>query len=151
MSKLIIEELFNGVTLEQTIRIRKNIVVGYIRPWIYKEGNLADGTLRMEIYDGATLLKTVDTVSTVINAGIPSSYAHGYMSLRCDPLALNIGSGEEYHDYTIKLHMVGYTTNASNYIAWVKEWDQLKYPLFNGPVDSSLKMPYGLEIYSFRS
>jgi hypothetical protein len=40
MSTLIIDELFNGVIFSQDIRISKSVNLEWIRPWIYKQGDL---------------------------------------------------------------------------------------------------------------
>lgn len=150
MSMLLIDELFTGVVFTQHIRLRKSIQIAHIRPWIYKHGTLADGKLRCEIYDGATLLKQIDINYTDFNAAFTQPYAHGYIRFDVEPLALNVYPTEEYHDYTLKFSMQDYTNDGSNYVAMVREWDDRKYEIFGDlPLNDALE-PLGYEIYNYK-
>lgn len=149
MSQLIIDELFDGVTFSQNIHITKSIAVAFIRPWIYKQGTIADGKLRLEVYDGATLLKRADIPHALINNNIPGTYAHGYIRFNTAPLALNVADNETEHIYTLKFSMVDHTSNPSNYIAICREWDQHKYPIYGTPSTSDLEEPAGYELYVY--
>lgn len=151
MSTLLIDELKPGVVFEQTIRIYKSIGVAYIRPWVYKNGTLQDGQFRVQVYEGATLLKTVDVDYTEINTGIPSDYAHGYMTIKVDPLALNVDEDTEYVEYILKFSMVNHTLDNNNYIAICREWDDRKYPLFAAEPLNDFNEPCGYEIFAYRS
>jgi hypothetical protein len=150
MSTLLVDELFNGVVFEQPIRITKSTQFAYIRAWIYKNGTLASGNLQLQVYDGATLLKTVSIPYADINTNIPLPYAHGYIKFDVSPLALNVNPTETYHEYILKFSMSGYTNDLNNYMAIVREWDGPKYPMVDGyPVNDS-EEACGLELYSYR-
>jgi hypothetical protein len=151
MSTLVIDELFDGIVFEQDIRISENISLAWIRPWIYKQGTLVDGQFRLEVYDGATLIKTVDIDYSEINSNITAPYAHGYIRFDVSPLNLNKEDTEETHVYTLKFSMVNHTTDLNNYIAICREWDQLKYPIFGTPPVDDNTAPMGLELYTYRS
>jgi hypothetical protein len=149
MSTLLIDELFTGVTFEQPIRLIKSSQFAYIRAWIYKNGTLANGNFQLQVYDGATLLKTVSIPYTDINSAIPLTYGHGYIRFDVSPLALNILPTESYHDYILKFSMQGYTDNANNYLAIVREWDNPKYSVVGGSPINDSEEACGLELYSY--
>lgn len=150
MSTLLVDELFTSVIFEQRIRIMRSAQIGAIRLWIYKNGNLDNGDLRMQIYDGATLLKQVDISHTDINNAVVLAYAHGYIRFDTDGLSLNVGETEAHHEYILKFSMVNYTDNANKYIAVCREWDGPKYVTFDGPIENDSEDPAGLEIYAYR-
>jgi hypothetical protein len=151
MSKLLVDELFNGVTFSQNIRLHNTVSIAFIRPWIYKQGTLQDGQFRLQVYDDTTLLKQVDIDYTAINAEITLQYAHGYLRFDTEPLVLGVDKDEEYHDFILKFSMVNHTTNAGNYIAICREWDVHKYPIFGVlPINDGTE-PAGYELYGYRS
>lgn len=149
MSQLIFDELFDGVVFSQNIVLNRNISLAWIRPWIYKEGTLTSGQFRLEVYDGVTLLKTVDIDYTTINDNITATYAHGYIRFDVAPLALNVDDDEEYHTYTLKFSMVNYTDNPNGYIAICREWENRKYNIYGSLPDGDLEEPAGLELYTY--
>lgn len=150
MSQLIIDELWDGVVFTQNIVVKKSVSLAWIRPWIYKEGTLQSGQLRLEVYDGATLLKQIDIDHTVINTNIPASYAHGYLRFDVEPLSLNVADTETEHVYTLKFSMVNYTDHPSHYLAICREWDQRKYQIFGSLPDGDVEEPAGYELYAYR-
>lgn len=151
MSTLVVEVLNNGFVFEQDIRISKSINVAHIRPWIYKEGALQDGQLRLQVYDGATLLKTIDIDFTTINEAFTEDYAHGYIRFDTGPLALNVSDNEANHVYTLKFSMVNHTIDGSNYIAIARNWEITQHAIFGPDPVFSTEEPCGLEIYTYRS
>lgn len=151
MSTLLVEELYAGKVFTQNIRISKSIRLMWVRPWIYKQGTLADGQFRLEVYDGANLLKTIEIDYTEINSNITSTYAHGYIRFDVAPLTLNINEDEVNRVYTLKFSMVNHTTDTENFIAICREWNDHKYPLYGTePVNDSTE-PMGYELYVYRS
>jgi hypothetical protein len=149
MSTLIIDELYENVVFEQPIRIQRSTQIGAIRLWIYKNGTLESGSLRLEVYDGATLLKQVDIPYADINAAVTQPYAHGYIRFDTDPLALNVAETESYHEYTLKFSMPGYDNDTAKYLAVCREWDQRKYQVYDELANDN-EEPAGIEIYAFR-
>lgn len=150
MSTLLVDELFTGVTFEQNVQIEENVSIAFIRPWIYKHGVLTTGDLRCEVYDGATLLKTVTINYVDINAAVTETYAHGYIRFDMSPLALNLGTSESTHVYTFKFSMINYTDDSNSFIGICRDWDNPKYPIYNGPAANDSVKPCGLEIYAYR-
>jgi hypothetical protein len=150
MSTLLIDELYSGVVFTQTISIETNQVLAHIRPWIFKSGTLADGDFRLQVYDGATLLKQVDIPYTSINAEFTEAYAHGYIRFDVEPLFLGVNDDESSHIYTLKFSMVNYTNDTSNYIAICRDWNDPKYQIYNGPPANDSLAPAGIELYTYR-
>jgi hypothetical protein len=149
MSTLLIDELYSGIVITQNIRVSTNQSIAYIRPWIYKQGTLVDGSFRCQVYDGVTLLKQVDIPYTTINSEIPASYAHGYIRFDVSPLPLNVTNGQAYQTYTLKFSMVSHTTNTSNYLAICRDWESPKYPVYDGPILDDTSAPYGIELFNY--
>jgi hypothetical protein len=150
MSTLLIDELFDTVEFVQDIHILRSTQVDSIRVWIYKEGTLATGSLRLRIYDGATIVEQISIPYADLNAGIPGPYAHGYVRFDVGPLALNVNENETDRTYTFKIDMVGYVNDANNYIAVVREWDGPKYAPYTAAPFNDSEEACGLEIYSYR-
>ena len=150
MSTLLVDELFDGVEFIQPINITRSTQVAHIRAWIYKTGTLATGDLRLRVYDGATLLKTVTIPYTQINIEITNTYAHGYIRFDVEPLALNVGDLESYHEYTLIFDMINYVDDPNNYIGIIREWDKEKYIISGGSPVNDSENPAGIEIYSYR-
>jgi hypothetical protein len=151
MSTLLVDELMNGITFEQNIRLHRSISAAFIRPWIYKHGTLASGKLRLRVFDGATLLKLVEIDYTDINAAFTQSYAHGYIRFDVAPLFLGVNDNEAYHDYTLKISMFGYVDDVNNFLGVCREWDQRKYPIFGTEPANDATEPCGYEIFEYRS
>jgi hypothetical protein len=151
MSTLFVDELYNGVTFTQTIRLENSISVAFIRPWIYKQGTLVDGQLRLQVYDGATLLKQVDIDYSDINTELTQPYAHGYIRFDTEPLILGVTEDATFHDYILKFSMINHTTDNNNYIGICRDWDVSKYPIFGTAPFSDAQSPAGYELYGYRS
>lgn len=150
MSTLIVDELFDGIEIVQDIRLKKSINLGFLRLWIYKEGTLQDGDFTVEIYDGATLLATTVIDYQTINNEFTQNYAHGFLRIDFDPLALSVKDTELNHIYTIKIRMDNHITNTTNYIALCKEWENQKYQIYNGPALNDMVKPFAHDVYSYQ-
>jgi hypothetical protein len=151
MSTLLVDELFDGVEFTQVVRLHNSLSIAFVRPWIYKQGTLQDGQFQLRIYDGATLLKTVNIDYTEINAAITEPYAHGYIRFNTEPIVLSVGNDVLYYDYTLKFRMINHTTDEDNYIAICRDWEKTKYPIFGTLPDNDIHDPAGYELYGFRN
>lgn len=156
MSTLIVDVLENNLSLTQAFRIRRNINVAHIRPWLYLSGTLPDGQLRMRLKQGSNILKTVTIDYTEINNAKTETYAHGFLRFDFDSLVLNRNESETATEYIIELTMLNHTDSSSNYIAWAREWDLKSHTLYgsgtglnNQGVNDEIE-PYGFQIYEFR-
>ena len=150
MSTLILDELFNGVTFEQHIHLTQSTSFPYIRVWIYKHGILTSGDLKLDVYDGVSLVKSVSIPYTDINTAIPATYAHGYIRFDMDPLLLAVRDDETSHEYILKFSMANYIDDVNKFIAVVREWENPKYIPIDTPLSNDSIAACGLELYSYR-
>lgn len=153
MSTLLVDELFTGIEVNQTIRINRNISVKTIRPWFYKHGNAPAGTFELSILDGSTVLGTSSIPSTEINSNITGTYAHGFIDFSFDNLILNIPETEETKEYILRFTFDVPFDN-SNFIGLVRRWEAKTYPTYGdgvigGEAPNDAVEPFGLEIYEY--
>lgn len=156
MSTLIVEQLFDGVTFSQAIRVNRNVSVAHIRPWVFLNGTLADGDFQCRVLQGATGLAVATISYTDINAAKTEDYAHGYIRFDFDSLILHRNEGEEKTEYIFEFSMINHTTDPTNFLAICREWD-IKSAIVYGDVDGNgdavndMVEPAGYEIYEYRS
>jgi len=155
MSTLLVDELYSGKEFNQPVKIDRSINVVYIRPWIYKQGQLQSGELVVEVYDGATKLAESSLSYTEINEGIPANYAHGFIRMQFDSLILRVPEGQLEKEYLLKFYMNNHVTNFNNFIGIVRRWEAKTYPTYGpGVVDgeavNDFIEPAGLEIFNYR-
>lgn len=156
MSLLIVDPLFDGVVFEQKIKVSRDVSVAHIRPWVYLQGTLADGDFQCEVYQGANLLTTSVISFTDVNAGKDETYAHGHIRFDFDSLILHRAEGEEDTEYILKFSMQNHTTDQSNFLGIVREWDSKSAILYGDldgsgdPVNDQIT-PAGYQIYEYRS
>lgn len=149
MSTLVLDELYAGVVFAQTIRISKDVGITHIRPWIYKQGTIADGELTCRVKDGVTVLKEVSIDYTEINAAIPATYAHGFIRFDLDHLSLLLPDSSDSYDYTIEFEMTNHTTDMSNFIGINRSWENKIYDTITDAPNDMVE-PAGIEIYEFK-
>lgn len=156
MSTLIVEQLMNGVTFEQPIKVKRTISIAHFRPWVLLHGTLASGQLQCKIRQGATVLSTKTIDYTLLNAAKTQAYAHGYIRFDFNGLVLGRAQGETETEYIVELSMVGYSNDFSNYVGVCREWES-KSSLVYGDVDgfgnavNSTVEPIGYQIFEYRS
>lgn len=156
MSKLVVEQLFNGVVFTQPIRVSRNISVAHIRPWIFLNGKLVDGDFQCRVLQGANELVVVTIPFADINAITVEDYAHGFIRFDFDSLILNRNEGEEKTEYIFEFSMINHTSDPNNFLSIVREWD-IKSGLVYGDVDGNgdavndFIEPAGYEIFEYRS
>jgi len=155
MSTLLLDELYDGVVFPQNFKVSKSMNGAHIRPWIYKQGTLADGALTCRVYEGATLLSTKTISFSEINTEIPATYAHGFIRFDFPSLSLKVDEGETEHEYTVQFEMVGYTTDTDNFVGICRRWELKTYPTYGpGVIDNEAPNdsvePAGLEIFEYK-
>ena len=154
MSTLSLDELFDGVTFTQKFRIDKNLNIIHIRPWIYKEGTLADGDFRCQVYLDGTLVNEATINYTNINAAFTETYAHGFIRFDFDSLPLRLKDTELETEYELRFEMINHTTDMNNYLAIVRNWDLKIYTTYgdvvNGEGVNDMIEPAGLEFYEIK-
>lgn len=156
MSTLLVDELKSGVIIEQPFKITRRTNLSHIRMWIYRHNDLLTGSLRLRIYDGATLL-TEDTLTiSEINAAFTQPYAHGFLRFDFDSLVLNIPEGSSEKEYKIKVEMIGHTTNPAAFIGLVRRYEAKTYPTYgtdvvNNESPNDTTEPFGLELFEYKT
>lgn len=153
MSTLLVDEIFDGITARQTIRIDRAISVKSIRVWIYKQGILPSGSFELSIVDGSTQLSTSTIEHSEINSNISSTYAHGFIDFSFENLVLQIPETEEKKEYTLEFTYSG-NFDSTNFLALVRRWEAKTYPTYgagviDGEAPNDSTEPYGLEIYEY--
>lgn len=149
MSVLYMDELFSNVVFAQTLNIKKDVSIAYIRPWIYKEGTLVDGEFTCRVKDGTTIIKEVSIDYSAINEQIPQTYAHGFIRFDMEQLTLLLPEGQQEKQWIIEFEMVNHTSNPAAFIAINRSWENKIYETtVNAPNDSV--EPGGIEIYEFK-
>lgn len=155
MSTLIVNELYNGVAFNQNVKFKRNIMISHIRPWIYKHGTLQDGDLRVQVYDGATLLNSATVNYVDINAAFTETYAHGYLRLDFDTLQLNIPETSAEKEYIFRFEMINHITDTANFLGIVRQYEHKIYPTYgdgvvNNEAVNDFIEPCGLEIFEYK-
>lgn len=156
MSTLVQDILENNESISQTFKIDRNLNIAHIRPWIYIHDDLLDGDLQLEVLQSAVVLATKTINFADINAAKTDTYAHGWLRFDFDSLQLNIAEGNSEEEYIVRLTMINHTDSLTNFIAWSRDWEDPKYPVF-GSVDgggeavNDMVTPFGLEIYAWES
>ena len=149
MSTLILEEITTS-NLEQVIRVSNNASCAVLRLHLYKHGT-PTGNLVIKLLSGATVLKTITTDYSTMNAEIAESYGHGLFKFDLDFPLKKDGA---YTEYTIQLSSSAY--DSSNYYGWVKDW----YPSYSdlygtgslssgNTIKDTLK-PFHFELYEYK-
>lgn len=153
MSTLLVDELYPGVVADQKFKIKRDISVAHIRPWIYKQGTIVDGELQLTILQGDTTLLVTELTTDQLNT-IPTDYAHGFVRFDFDSLILHVEDGELETEYTLRFEMVNHSLDEDNFIGLVRRWEAKTYDTYgDGVVDNEAPNdsvePYGLEIYIY--
>ena len=154
MSRLLVDELFPGVTFSQPFRITRDLNVARIRTWIYKHGVLQDGQLQCQVKQGSEVLATATVDFSDINSAITENYAHGFIRMDFDSLALRIDEGNEKEEYIIEYTMQNHTKDLGNFIGIVRRWEKKTYPTYGtgvtgGEAPNDSIEPSGLELFEY--
>ena len=157
MSTLIVEPLFSGVTFTQNIKVDRSVSVAHIRPWVYIHNTLVDGDFQCRVLQGASELAVATINFADINLAKTETYAHGFIRFDFESLILHRAEGEENTDYIFEFSMINHTSNPTNYIGVVREWDLLSTIIYgdlniagDGPINSMVA-PVGYDIFEYRS
>lgn len=156
MSTLIVDPLFNGITFSQSVKVSRDVSVAHIRPWVYLNDALVDGDFQCRVLQGTTELAVVTIPYTDINTAKTETYAHGYIRFDFESLILHRAEGEEDTEYIFEFSMINHSTNPTNYLGVVREWDIASGIVYgdvdgNGdPVNDQIS-PAGYHIFEYRS
>ena len=146
MTMLVLEE-FMAVALEQAFTLERKLIVSAIRPYIYAH-NVPAGTFTLDLVDSqSNVVASQAFTSQEIYDGLATTdlYAHAFFRVLFDhPVPMPKG------DYIIRITPTFYSFSENSYLAWVREYEDLKVPINYVPsVDS--ENPLAFEIWSYES
>lgn len=149
---LIIDELFGNKEVVQPFRINRSLQLAHVRPWAIKWGSPSGGNLVTEFYQGADLLKLINTPIADIVDAVDGTYGHGPLRIDTSPLRLNHNRKNAFTEYTIKWYISGSTQDASNFIGLIRRYEAKFYPtygddLVSGDAPNSMVQPFGFELF----
>ena len=139
-------------TIDITQRVQKGVSIQVVRIKMIKVGTIADGTLTLDIYDGATLLGskalTYNDFNRITNNG------YGYVAFALDnAIRVNNLPQTTYTELTFRLTMSGHTEDSNNYIGLIREFDDpiigehgTRPPSQSNPAIDNWYRPFGIEI-----
>lgn len=143
----------DNLALSATQRITASTVITDVRAKMLKHGTISDGTLTLDILDGATVIGTSSITASEFES-VGSTYAHGYFRFTLDSAtAINLGS-EAYKEITYRFTMSGHTVDASNYVGLIRQFDDPfvsehgTRPASVSPEDDGWYNSYGIEVYT---
>ena len=140
---------------DQSIKIKRRVNIAHIRPWLYIQGPLVDGDLKLTVLQGATELASSTINYTDINAAMGDTYNHGFIRFDFDSLFLGVADGNIEQEYIIRLEMINHTLDNNFFIGYVRQWENPLYSRYgdvdlNGEPINDMISPYGLELYEYR-
>ena len=152
MSTLLVTDFITDEVVEMPFKITRTYNISHIRPWIYKEGVLENGTFELYIYDGETLLGGSSIATSDINSVISDTYAHGFVRFDFESLLLHVPERELEKEYTIKFIYTAPQTTSS--LSIVRRWQAKIYDTYGtGVIDNEAPNdtlePYGIEFYEY--
>jgi hypothetical protein len=116
-----------------------------LRPHIFKNGELIDGNLIFELYDGSELLKTETFTYEDLNQEIGNDYSHGYLTWEIDTRLDGRQNGESAHEYELRLT---YTGTVPLKLAWIMEYENLITTMYGSGQGNDAFKPRDLEIWT---
>ena len=148
-----VQELWSGITIEQPVKINRNVSIYAIRPWFFKNGTIPAGSFELSIIDGENVLATSTITSTEINDEITEDYAHGSIRFTFDNLVLHIPETQSEKEYILRFTFDG-AADQSNFIGLVRRWVDKTYDTYGTDVENNEAPndaiePYGLEVFEY--
>lgn len=142
-------------TISCTQRITSPAAFTAVRARMIKHGTISDGTLTLDILDGATVIGT-SSITAAQFESIGGTYAHGYFTFELDSATVVNLKDTPYKEITYRFSMAGHTYDANNYIGLIRQFDDPFVdehgvrPVSVSPEDDGWFNPYGVEVYRAR-
>lgn len=152
MSCLVYDRFRAGLQFPQKIKITREYNIAHVRPWVYLQGDIQDGSFKVTVSDGATELATSEITATEINTAKTLQFFHGFIRFDFDSLALKIPEGVTEKEYTFTFEMINHSDDSANFVAMVRSWDYPIYTIYgddvvDGEPPNDAVTPGGLELY----
>ena len=142
MTTLAVDELTTTLSQDFTINLNRRYSIEGIRPYIYMH-NAPAGTFTLSVKDGVTTLasQTFDSAEIKSDLSTSDNYAHLWKRLVFDnPFQISKGT------YTLELSSSGYTFSESNYLGWIREFENI-FNETDGDNDSYDNNPFSFQIF----
>jgi hypothetical protein len=142
-----------NLVISATQRITSPVAITVVRANMLKHGTISDGTLTLDILDGATVIGT-STITAAEFETVGATYAHGYFSFPLDGATMINLQSEAYKEITYRFTMSGHTNDVNNYVGLIRQFDDPfvsefgSRPTASTAADDGWFNPYGIEIYS---
>lgn len=138
--------------IEADQRIEESVAITTIRARMIKHGTISDGTLTLDILDGATVIGTGSVTASEFES-VGATYAYGYFNFELDgPTVINI-QDTPYKEITYRFTMSGHTYDANNWVGLIRQFDRPYVGEFGArpasvsPEDDGWFNSYGIEVY----
>lgn len=143
-------------TIDVGLTITRACVIKAIKVKMLKHGTIADGSLNLEVFDGARSLGSKTITAADFNT-ISATYAWGYIAFEFDEsITMNIVDGGASVALTLRFTMSGHTEDNNNYVALIRQFENEFVSEF-GSRPSAVSNeedgwynPYGIEIVSIQ-
>ena len=139
-------------SISATQRITSPATITVVRARMLKHGTISDGTLTLDILDGATVIGTA-SISASEFESVGGTYAYGYFSFPLDSATVINLIDTPYKEITYRFTMAGHTYDTNNYIALIRQFDRPFVgehgirPVAVSPEDDGWFNSYGIEVY----
>jgi len=154
MSFLAINPFDAGLTtLDTGMKVIGTQTIQAIRVKILKHGIIADGTLTLEVLEGARSLGSVGITYSEFNS-VGGTYAWGFFAFNfSDAISINTAEDTTETELTLRFTMSGHTPDDDNYIALVRQFESEFVEEFGirptpvSPEQDGWNNPWGIELY----
>ena len=110
-------------TYDMNQKISRTTVITSARVKLLKHGTISDGTLTLEVFDGAISLGSGSITAAEFEA-VGSTYAYGYFNFEFSgPIVINIDNTIANKEIIFRITMAGHTEDSNNYIAMIRDFD----------------------------
>lgn len=147
MSKLLAYFFNQDETISQKFKIVKGEFVHAIRPHIFKNGEMLDGSLSLSLKDGGEELASKTFSNVELNSIIGNNYSHGYLTWELNARLAGRRNGEIAHEYELAITYDG-TDNLK--VAWIMEYENLITQTYGAGQDNDAYRPRDLEIWTYQ-
>lgn len=142
--KLLVEELINELEQEFSLVGGRIFHANGIRPYLYAH-NHPSGIFTFSLIQGVDTISSVSFTATQLYSALQTSnnFVHLVYDLEF-PHVLPLKNGV----YKLKLTSSGYTFNSDCFLGWVKEHEDLKFPVSPTPTSDD-QNPLTFELWEF--
>ena len=140
-------------TYDLNHKISRTTVFNLVRFKMLKHGTITDGTLTLEVFDGAISLGSTSITFTEFET-VGATYAYGYFRFEFDePIAVNIDNTIVDKELIFRVTMSGHTENSNKYIGMLREFENpiiTEYgsrPATVSAEEDGWFNPFGIEIH----